>query len=125
MIKEIINLKKKYNGKRLDDNGSSVSREYDLYQNAFIRTMKAIAKDINAEVVKTTKGHYFESVFIERNGKYAYIHYEGIDRTKIDFDENLYCRSAESDKDYVGGYNYFTPLEKLPKVINDILNGMD
>lgn len=123
MIKELINLKKKYNGKRLADAGCSVSKEYQLYQNAFMRAMKALAASLNAEVVGSTKGHYYESVFIKRDEKYVYIHHEGIDRTKIDFSKDLICRDAENDKDYVGGFNRFTTIDQLPKMVDDILNG--
>lgn len=122
MIKEIINLKKKYNGKCLEDAGCYVSKEYRLYQNAFVRAMKALAASLNAEVVGTTKGHYYESVFIEREGKYAYICHECITNAKIDFSKDLFCRDAESNEDYVGGFNRFPTIDNLPKMVDDILN---
>lgn len=125
MIKEITNIYKKYNGKRLADDGSVVSKEYKSFQNAFVRTLKAIADIEDAKVVRVTKGHYYISAFIERNGKYAYVYYGGIDRTFIDFTNVkrvMYCRSAESDQDFIGGMNIFCSLENLPHFINEILS---
>ena len=125
MIKEITNIYKKYNGKRLADNGSVVSKEYKSFQNAFVRTLKAIAEIEDASVVKVTKGHYIVSAFIERNGKYAYVYYGGIDRTFIDFTgakSTIYCRFAKSDNDFTGGINRFCSLENLPYCINSILS---
>lgn len=125
MIKEITNIYKKYNGKRLADNGSVVSKEYKSFQNAFARTLKAIAEIEDAKVVKVNKGHYYLSAFIERNGKYVYVYYGGLDRTFIDFTNTkraMYCRSAESDHDFVGGTNVFCSLENLPHFINENLS---
>jgi hypothetical protein len=124
MIKEITNIYKKYNGKRLADDGSVVSAEYKTFQNAFIRVLKAVAAIEDAEVVKVLKGHYYVSGFIKRGDKYAYVYYGGGDRTKIDFssDKNLYCRSAESSEDYTGGINCFCSLKDLPHYISKILN---
>ena len=123
MIKEISNIYVKYNGKRLADDGSVVSKEYKSFQNAFVRVLKAIAAIEDAEVVKVLKGHYYVGVFIKRGDKYGYVYYGGIDRTKIDFSgRNLYCRSAESAEDYTGGVNCFCSLEDLPHYISKILN---
>lgn len=124
MIKEITNIYKKYNGKRLADNGSVVSKEYKSFQNAFVRTLRAIAEIEDANVAKVTNGHYFVSAFIERNGKYVYIYYGCPDRTFIDFDgakRALYYRSAKSDNDFTGGINRYCALEKLPYCINELL----
>lgn len=125
MIKEITNIYKKYNGKRLADDGSVVSKEFKSFQNAFVRTLKAIADIEDAKVVKVNKGHYYLSAFIERNGKYVYVYYGGFDRTFIDFTNKkraMYCRSAESDHDFIGGTNIFCSLENLSHFINEILS---
>ncbi len=42
-IKAVANFYKKYNNKRLADAGCTVSKEYRLYQNAFVRLMKSVA----------------------------------------------------------------------------------
>ena len=126
-IKSVENLYKKYNGKTLADTFSTVSREYNNFQNAFNRMAKDIAANINAEVVKTLKGHYDGSMFFKRGDRYVYVHYgNSTDRTHIDLDNSgwngfLYCRTAKNDRDYTGGPNNFVALKELADKIDELL----
>ena len=126
-IKSVENLYKKYNGKTLADGLYAVSREYNNFQNAFNRMAKDIAANINAEVVKTLKGHYDGSMFFKRGDKYVYVHYgDSVNRTHIDFDNSgwcgfIYCRTAKSDSDYTGGTNNFVSLKELADKIDKLL----
>lgn len=126
-IKSVENLYKKYNGKTLADDFNVVSREYNNFQNAFNRTAKDIAANINAEVVKTFKGHYDGSMFFKRGDKYVYVHYgNSADRTYIDLDNTgwidfIYCRTAKNDRDYTGGTNNFVTLKELADKIDELL----
>lgn len=126
-IKALANFYKKYNNKRLADAGSTVSKEYRLYQNAFVRLMKSVAAEIGGEVVKATKGHYYESVFIKRDGKYIYVWHEEINRTYIDCDSAsfLYYRKAETANDYRGGTNNQTALRTLTEKLNKLFDEYD
>ncbi len=127
-IKSLENLYKKYNGKTLDDAGAYVSKEYANFQNAFIRMMKDVASAIGAEIVKKGKGHYDGFLFLKRGEKYVYVDFgTSINRTHIDFDSTgcmnfLYCRTAESEKDFHGGTNNFVSLKQLPETIDRLLN---
>lgn len=126
-IKSVENLYKKYNGKTLADDIYVVSREYKNFQNAFNRMAKDIAANINAEVVKTLKGHYDGSMFFKRGDKYVYVHYgDSVNRTHINFDNNgwcsfIYCRTAKNDSDYTGGTNNFVTLNELADKIDKLL----
>ena len=126
-IKSVENLYKKYNGKTLADTFSTVSREYNNFQNAFNSMAKDIAANINAEVVKTHKGHYDGSMFFKRGDRYVYVHYgNSVNRTHIDFGNNtwcsfIYCRTAKSDSDYTGGTNNFVSLKELADKIDKLL----
>lgn len=122
-IKSVENLYKKYNGKTLADDLYVVSREYNNFQNAFNRMAKDIAANINAEVVKTLKGHYDGSMFFKRGDRYVYVHYgNSINRTHIDFSNSfIYCRTAKSDSDYTGGTNNFVSLNELADKIDKLL----
>ena len=126
-IKSVENLYKKYNGKTLADDLYVVSREYNNFQNAFNRMAKDIAAHINAEVVKTHKGHYDGSVFFKRGDRYVYVSYgNSVNRTHIDFDNSgwcgfIYCRTAKSDSDYTGGTNNFVSLNELADKIDKLL----
>ena len=122
-IKSVENLYKKYNGKTLADDIYVVSREDNNFQNAFNRMAKDIAANINAEVVKTLKGHYDGSIFFKRGDRYVYVHYgNSINRTQIDFGSSfIYCRTAKSDSDYTGGTNNFFSLNELADKIDKLL----
>ena len=126
-IKSVDNLYKKYNGKHLADDGCYVSKEYKNFQNAFNRTAKAIADNINAELTSTSKGHYDGSMFFKRGDRYVYVHYgNSVNRTHIDFGNNtwssfIYCRTAKSDSDYTGGTNNFVSLNELADKIDKLL----
>ena len=134
------NFYKKWNGKTLDDCGRSVSSEYNAYQNSLNRCMRAIAKDLGAEVVHFTKGHYFESIVFHRNGHYVYLHHEDLDRTHIDLNNNSpknnphyqnngyrmrswYIRTMAHATDWRGGYNEFAfNWSNLTETIDKFLN---
>ena len=55
----------------LADAGCYVSREYRNFQTALVREISKYAKAVDAAVVAKTKGHYFTSCFVERNGKFV------------------------------------------------------
>ena len=123
-IKSVENLYKKYNGKVLADDGCYVSKEYKNFQNAFNRTAKDIAANINAELASTSKGHYDGSMFFKRGGNFVYVHYgNSTNRTTIDFDgRNICVRTAKSDRDFVGGLNNFVTLKQLAHAIDLLLD---
>lgn len=135
------NFYKKWNGERLGDGGSSVSYGYNAFQNALNRCMKAVAKDLGAEVVHFTKGHYFETIVFHRNGHYVYLHHEDLDRTHIDLNNNrpknkpyyTLCggnancswmiRTMAHASDWRGGYNEFSfNWSNLTETIDKFLN---
>lgn len=73
----------KWQSSLLNDAGSYVSREYRNFQTALIREISKSAKAVNAAVVTHTKGHYFTTCFVERNGKFVYIsHSSGLSRCR-------------------------------------------
>lgn len=137
MNESLKSIYKKYNGKTLDDGLSSVSKEYNNYQNALKRTMAKLAIELGAELVSFTKGHYFESIVFHRNGHYVYLHHESLNRTYIDFDngygkfdlscyngrQSWYARTMAHAKDWTGGCNNWDfNWETLPNKIDKLLN---
>ncbi len=118
---------KKWNNKSLQDDGCYVSKEYNTFQNAFKREISRIAENIGATLVSFSKGHYYVSGFIERNGKYVYFNYDSSlcgDRAtpKLKERDAMFCRTAENEKDYRGGYNNLTSFENCESVIDKLLN---
>ena len=131
------NFYKKWNGKILGDGGSSVSYGYNAYQNSLNRCMRSIAKDLGAEVVNFTKGHYFETIVFYRNGHYVYLHHEDLWRTRIDLNngypkaspsfyngnQSWMIRTMAHATDWRGGYNEWKfNWSNLTETIDKFLN---
>ena len=83
------------------------------------------AEAVNAVVVSENKGHYFTRCFIERNGKFVYIHHFSNmrmnDMVKIELDSFL-IRTARHAKDYTGGINQYCDMSQLQSMIDKLLS---
>lgn len=116
----------KWQSSLLNDAGSYVSREYSNFQTALIREISKSAKAVNAAVVAHTKGHYFTTCFVERNGKFVYIsHSSGLSRmpgsVRIDLDSFL-IRTTRHVKDYTDGNNNYCDMPQLQSMIDRLLS---
>lgn len=116
----------KWHDRMLQDDGCYVSEEFNKFQDAFKKAMKKLCKKIGATLVSYSKGHYEMSGFIERNGHYVYFAYSNIfgyrSQVNLKGKNAMYCRTAASKKDYVGGENNETSFEDCETVIDDLLN---
>ena len=67
----------------------------------------------------------FTSCFIERNGKFVYIHHFSNmrmnDMVKIELDSFL-IRTARHAKDYTGGINQYCDMSQLQSMIDKLLS---
>ena len=126
---------RKWNGRTLQDDGSSVSKEFHSFQVAFINAMRKIATALGGEVVGQSYGHYDMSGFIRRGDKYVYFSYSNGccrgGRTFVNLKEQwdscgcnspLLIRTAADSKDFRGGCNHFASFEKCQGLIDKLLN---
>lgn len=119
----------KWDRKKLEDWGSTVSTEYNMFQNAFMKAMSDIAESLGGRLAKYSKGHYDMSGFIEKNGKYVYFCYSNYadrSRVKLTDDPNSFCcpmyvRTAKNEDDYHGGTNHDVPFSMCEDVIRKLL----
>ena len=104
MAKDFI---KTWDGRRLEDWGSSVSREYKSFQQAMRREVKRLAENEGATLVSYNSGHYYQSGFVEKDGLYVYFCYEALDRCHVQLTDGFafFMRTASGPKDYHGGSN--------------------
>lgn len=120
----VQNFYTKWQSSILADAGTYVSREYRNFQTALVREISKYAKAVDATVVSNSKGHYFTSCFIERNGKFIYINHSSdirmIDGVRIELDSFL-IRTAGHEKDYTGGNNHYCHISKLQSMIDKLL----
>ena len=118
---------KKWNGRVLEDWCTSVSKEFNSFQNAFKREMNNIAEEIGATLVSYSKGYYDMSGFFERNGHYAYFHYCNYccgGRNVVNLTDNsvMCARTAKNAKDYRGGCNNDVSFDTLKETVDRLLN---
>ena len=124
---------RKWNGRTLQDDGSSVSKEFHSFQVAFINAMRKIATALGGEVVGQSYGHYDMSGFIRRGDKYVYFSYSNGccrgGRTFVNLKEQcdswispLLIRTAADSKDFRGGCNHFASFEKCQGLIDELLS---
>lgn len=83
------------------------------------REIKAIAKKIDA-TVKFEPNYFDWSAFFCKNGKYVYVHCD--DHRWNNWYEQMYYRTADSEKDYHGGPNNWTSYDKLETSLKDMFN---
>lgn len=76
-------------------------------------------------MISHSKGHYYTSCFIERNGQFVYInHSSGLSRiasgVRIELDSIL-IRTAADDKDFTGGINNYCDINGLQSFMDRLL----
>lgn len=115
------NFRKKWNGKIVKN---------DITAKSFVTAFKNMLKrELNPYGINVSlkSGFYYCSGFLEKNGKYIYISYN-IPRygESIDFNTSgilgVLYRTAKNNKDYTGGYNYFSSMYELPKNIKNLFD---
>lgn len=98
------------------------SPSYRAYHKALMTEIGKIASDINGNLVKRICGHYFSSCFIKHNGKYVYISYEPLMRTRVCLTSgtSFLIRSAKDENDYIGGSNNFCSLSEISNYVEKL-----
>lgn len=100
--------------------GSSIGKDFQTFSRIFRNWLK---KNIptGASVASYNRGHYYLSGFIERNGKYVYFTVGDVRFSAI-WSTNILVRTAKSSKDYTGGMNNYTTLDRFCKNVDCLLN---
>ena len=120
----MANFIKTWDGKRLEDWGSSVSKEYKSFQQAMKREVKRLAEDVGATLASYNSGHYYQSGFVERDGLYVYFCYESLDRCHVQLTDGsaFYMRTASGLKDYHGGTNNNVTFSEFQVTMERLFN---
>ena len=119
---KISTFLKKWQGKSIEDWGGSTSDDFNKVWSDLVKTVNTIAKDNDARIVNTIKGHYDGSMFVATNddSHYVYISFSQeqlrgrVNVLDCGYIHGLLIRTAESATDYRGGYNNFCSLLELP-----------
>lgn len=116
----MVNLRKMYG--EMEFVSSSITTKQ--CKQFFADFKKALKNDLGNEYnVNVKLGHFGVYGFVSKvdNGKFVYFSIEDLRENGIEFDKVLY-RSAENEKDFIGGSNQYCRLEKLGLRIKEMLN---
>ena len=125
------NVYEKYQGKSIEDTGSTVSKDFKQFCSYFKRRLKVNAEERGMELVNFSQGHYDFSGMLKKGDKYAYFSYnlqrdywssvtKPIDFNKSGCSEGFLLRKAAHDKDYKGGLNNFCSLDKFMDLAEEL-----
>lgn len=100
--------------------GSSIGPDFKSFSLKFRNWLR---KNIpgGTQLYNYNRGHYIISGFIERNGKYVYFSVGDV-RFSHSWSTNILIRTAKSVKDYTGGSNNYTTLERFSTDVDCLLN---
>lgn len=103
----------------LADAGTYVSKEYRRFQTSLVREISKYATTVGAKVLSSSKGYYYTSCFVERDGKFVYISHSSTlsqmgDGVRIELSSFL-IRTARHVKDYTGGTNQYCDMLQLQR----------
>ena len=114
---------RKWNNKAVDDCGSYMSKEAHSFAVAFRNMVKRELTPHGFAISRFIIGHYYLSMFVEKDGKYIYIYFsiprhgQRIDFNAKDCLNGVLYRSASSCNDFHGGSNHFCSVYELSEVI--------
>lgn len=115
----------RWHGRRLEDWGCTVSKEFKTFQQAFQREVKRMAAEVGATPVNASNGHYDMRGFVERDGLYVYYSYSNLDRTLVDLKGErglvFMMRSASGPKDYSGDANNHVAFTEFTETMERLL----
>ena len=112
-------FRKKWNNVAVQDSGCVMSKEAKSFVTAFRNMLRRTLEPFDINVISLTPNHYDCSGFVEKDGKYVYLSYS-IPRygERISFSDSgvrngVLYRTAEGPKDFRGGNNHFSSIEKI------------
>lgn len=123
---KVATFVRKYNGKVLEDAGAYKSAEFVQFARDMKSTIREICKEVGAELVKFSVGHYDVSGFAVKDGKYVYFRYSeprhlSIDLSRADPMNGILIRTAEHEKDYRGGMNNFCNIYTFGGILGHLV----
>jgi len=97
--------------------GPTTGQDFTVFFRLFISYVKKNLPD-GASLVNVSKGHYGLSGFVQRGDKFVYFSISDVRHFPEDWHKNILVRTAKSEKDYTGGSNGYTTLERFSDAMN-------
>jgi hypothetical protein len=100
--------------------GPTTGEDFVAFAQLFGKYIKS-ALPFGCKLVDLHRGHYDLSGFVEYAGRFAYFSISDVRHFPGDWHENILIRTAKSARDYTGGSNGRTTLEKFGQDIGKLL----
>lgn len=95
--------------------GCYTGEDYKSFQRKYINYLRSLCKNNEWELLVSSKGHYWFSVFIRnKTGKHLYLSISDVRHFKNEWYNRILIRTATHERDYHGGQNHYTSLQNLP-----------
>ena len=108
-----ISQMRTYLHRNIEDYGAYTSPDYKTFERKYKNCIKKIAQENDGELVKFSPNHYEFSCFVKRNGKFVYISISDVRYWHNEWYNHILIRTAQSDKDFHGGTNWYCSLDEL------------
>ena len=92
--------------------GSTTGGDFKVFARLFREAVKR-ALIHGARLVDFSAGHYDISGFIEKDGRFVYFSTSDVRGFSGEWHSNILIRTAKHQKDYTGGSNGYTTLERF------------
>lgn len=100
--------------------GSTTGQDYLIFHRLLILSIKR-SLPRGAKLVNVSRNHYESSGFIEKDGKFVYFSISDVRGFPGEWYKNILIRTARHEKDYTGGSNGYTTLERFADKVGDML----
>lgn len=101
--------------------GSTTGDDFKVFARLFRNYIKK-QLPMGSELVDFSRGHYDLSGFIRKNDKFVYFSISDVRYFPNAWCEEILIRTATSAKDYTGGSNNYTTLQKFRENVHELLN---
>ena len=103
-------------------NGSTTGADFQVFARLFKACIKKSLPP-DAQLVEFHKGHYYLSGFSQRGDRFVYFSISDVRHFPNAWHSNILIRTARSAKDYTGGSNGYTTLERFSEDVERLLGG--
>ena len=100
--------------------GSTTGEDFKIFARLFKKYLKANLPQ-EAELANVSSGHYYVSGFVQKNGKFVYFSISDVRHFPEAWHKEILVRTAQHAKDYTGGPNGYTTLEKFRERVSALL----
>ncbi len=100
--------------------GGTTGEDFKVFARAFRSYVKKNLPP-NSILVSFNTGHYYISGFVKRGDKYVYFSISDVRHFSGSWIDDILIRTAKHEKDYTGGCNNSTTLEKFSLNVEQLL----